>query len=181
MGRNRICVYNLQLVKGKTSTDNLHAEFERDFLRQQVEDAYLSVIYTLAAAINAKDNYTYQHSEAVTYYSVAIAEALGFSEEQKKMLRYSAMLHDIGKIGIPEYILNKPAALTKEEREIIESHVLVAEAIVSHTPYLREVAPIILHHHEFYDGSGYPDGLKAEEIPLEAESLHCRCLSRHDR
>ncbi len=171
MGRNRICVYNLQLVKGKTSTDNLHAEFERDFLRQQVEDAYLSVIYTLAAAINAKDNYTYQHSEAVTYYSVAIAEALGFSEEQKKMLRYSAMLHDIGKIGIPEYILNKPAALTKEEREIIESHVLVAEAIVSHTPYLREVAPIILHHHEFYDGSGYPDGLKAEEIPLEARIL----------
>jgi HD-GYP domain-containing protein (c-di-GMP phosphodiesterase class II) len=87
------------------------------------------------------------------------------------MLRYSAMLHDIGKIGIPEYILNKPAALTKEEREIIESHVLVAEAIVSHTPYLREVAPIILHHHEFYDGSGYPDGLKAEEIPLEARIL----------
>lgn len=172
MGRNRVCVYAPQLVRNNpAATNGSNAEIERDFLRQQVEDAYLSVIYTLAAAINAKDNYTYQHSEAVTYYSVAMAEALGFSEEQKKMLRYAAMLHDIGKIGVPEYILNKPAALSKEEREIIESHVLVAEAIVSHTPYLREVAPVILHHHEFYDGSGYPHGLKGEKIPLESRIL----------
>ncbi len=87
------------------------------------------------------------------------------------IIHYAGMLHDIGKIGIPEYILNKPSSLTKEEREIIESHVLVAEAIVSHTPYLREVAPIILHHHESYDGNGYPHGLKGEEIPLESRIL----------
>ncbi|MCR3922492.1 MAG: diguanylate cyclase [Firmicutes bacterium] len=172
MGRNMVSAYKLSLaVPSSSSEDGSGSEFERDFLRQQVEDAYLSVIYTLAAAINAKDNYTYKHSEAVTYYSVAIAEALGFSEEQKKMIRYAGMLHDIGKIGIPEYILNKPSSLTKEEREVIESHVLVAEAIVSHTPYLREVAPVILHHHESYDGGGYPHGLKGEDIPLEARIL----------
>ena len=172
LGRNRVCVYSSDhQVHGLTDRNGLVAELERDFLTRQVEDAYLSVIYTLAAAINAKDNYTYKHSEEVTYYSVLLAEALGFSEEQSKMVRYAGMLHDIGKIGVPEYILNKPSSLTKEEREIIESHVLVAEAIVSHTPYLREVAPMILHHHESYDGTGYPNGLKGEDIPLESRIL----------
>ncbi|HZK25616.1 MAG TPA: diguanylate cyclase [Oscillospiraceae bacterium] len=172
MGRNRVCLYQPQLVRSDgTTASSTTAEIERNFLIQQVEDAYLSVIYTLAAAINAKDNYTYQHSEAVTYYSIAMAVILGFAEEQKKILRYAAMLHDIGKIGIPGYILNKPTALTREEREVIESHVLVAEGIVSHTPYLREVAPIILHHHESYDGTGYPHGLIGEEIPIEARIL----------
>jgi diguanylate cyclase (GGDEF)-like protein/putative nucleotidyltransferase with HDIG domain len=171
LGRNRVCVYSVSGENGPVEKEGMVAELEKDFLKRQVEDAYLSVIYTLAAAINAKDNYTYRHSEAVTYYSVALADSLGWSEEKKKTVRYAAMLHDIGKIGIPEYILNKPGSLTKEEREIIESHVLVAEAIVSHTPYLREVAPIILHHHESYNGKGYPKGLKGEAIPLESRIL----------
>ncbi|MHB1126242.1 MAG: diguanylate cyclase [Bacillota bacterium] len=173
MGRNRVFVPTLS--DSNANRENSEAvestEAEKNFLKKQVEDAYLSTIYTLAAAINARDNYTYQHSEMVTLYSIALAEALGLSEENKKVVRHAAMLHDIGKIGIPEYILNKPGSLSQDEREVIERHVTIAEAIVNQTPFLRSVAPIILHHHESYDGKGYPLGLKGEDIPLESRVL----------
>lgn len=172
-GRNRVSLY--MASDGRTAplavTLQDPSDQDKEILRQQAEDAYISTIYTLAAAINARDNYTYKHSEMVTMYSVALADALGMTEEQKKLIRHAAMLHDIGKIGIPEYILNKPGALTPDEREIIQRHVKIAEIIINQTPYLHRVAPIILHHHEAYDGSGYPDGLKGEEIPLQSRIL----------
>ncbi|MHB1420443.1 MAG: diguanylate cyclase [Bacillota bacterium] len=172
LGRNRVFMPTMAESLTNQGEETVEAtEAEKNFLKKQVEDAYLSTIYTLAAAINARDNYTYQHSEMVTLYSIALAEALGLSEENKKVVRHAAMLHDIGKIGIPEYILNKPGSLSQDEREVIEKHVNIAEAIVKQTPFLRSVAPIILHHHEAYDGTGYPGGLKGEEIPLESRML----------
>lgn len=170
-GRNRVAVYTSGQKAKLPVTVEKTTEAERDFLKRQLEEAYLSTIYTLAATINARDNYTYKHSEMVTLYCMALAEALGLSEEQKKLVRHAAMLHDIGKIGIPEYILNKPGDLSPEEWEVIQRHVVTAEAIVNQTPYLRALAPIILHHHEAYDGSGYPHGLKGEEIPFESRML----------
>lgn len=161
LGGNRVVVYNPRTF----------GQEEQGFLKKQVEDVYLATIYALAAVVNARDNYTYQHSEMVTSYAVALAEALGLPEEQKEKVRSAAMLHDIGKIGISESILNKKGPLTPLEREIVQRHVSVAEAIVNQVPYLRELAPIILHHHEAYDGTGYPCGLKGEEIPLEARIL----------
>jgi len=172
-GRNTVCVYTMPDGDGgsKTAAWESAAASEAGFLKRHVEEAYLATVYTLAAAINARDNYTFKHSEMVTEYAVKLAEAIGLSEERKKAVRYAAMLHDIGKIGIPEHILNKPGILDPAEREIVQQHVKIAEAIVSHTPYLRGIASIIFHHHEAYDGSGYPCGLKGEEIPLEARIL----------
>ncbi|MGB9886169.1 MAG: diguanylate cyclase [Moorellales bacterium] len=173
-GRDRICVFGRAIGAGDAdggSPGEESSASEKGFLKRQLEEAYLATVYTLAAAINARDNYTFKHSEMVTYYALGLAEALGLSEERRKIVRFAAMLHDIGKIGIPEYILNKPGGLTPPEREAVKRHVHIAEAIVRHTPYLRPIAPIILHHHEAYDGKGYPDGLQGEEIPLEARIL----------
>jgi diguanylate cyclase (GGDEF)-like protein/putative nucleotidyltransferase with HDIG domain len=172
-GRNRIFMYFSPGDREKRSIfdPQNNPYLERDLLKFQAEEAYVSTIYTLAEAINARDNYTFKHSEMVTVYSVGLAEALGFSEDEKKIIRHAATLHDIGKIGIPEHILNKPGELTPEEREIIERHVKIAELIINQTPYFCRVAPIILHHHEFYDGSGYPDRLKGEEIPIQSRII----------
>ncbi len=171
-GRNKVIAYHSLPDQVKVAANFYKTPgAESDFLKRQLEEAYLSTIYALAATINARDNYTYKHSEMVTLYSVSLAEALGLSEEQKELVRHAAMLHDIGKIGIPEYVLNKPSTLTFEEREVIKRHVNIAEAIIKQIPYLREAAPIILHHHEAYDGTGYPDNLKADEIPIESRIL----------
>lgn len=173
LGRNKVCLYTSSGATNFSPAANIEkaAEAEADFLKKQIEDAYVSTVYTLAAVINARDNYTYKHSEMVTFYAVSLAEGLKLAEERKEMVRLAAMLHDIGKIGTPEYILNKPGPLTPAEREIIQRHVNIAEAIINQMPFLRRVAPIILHHHEAYNGTGYPDGLKGEEIPLEARIL----------
>lgn len=170
-GRNRVSGVLSGQVAADQNEVEATVEAERDFLMKQVEDAYLATIYTLAAAINARDNYTYEHSEMVTRYALTLAEALGLSEEQKKIIHHAAMLHDIGKIGVPEYILNKPGPLIPVEREAIENHVNIADAIISQMPYLRGLAPIIRHHHEAYDGTGYPSRLQGETIPLEARIL----------
>lgn len=173
IGRNTVCLYSGPggITGDSGNAAENPAEAETTFLKKQIEDAYVSTVYTLAAVINARDNYTYRHSQMVTIYAVALAEALKFSEERNEIVRLSSMLHDIGKIGIPEYILNKPGPLTASEREVIQRHVSIAEAIVNQMPYLRRVAPNILHHHEFYDGTGYPDGLKGKEIPLESRII----------
>jgi diguanylate cyclase (GGDEF)-like protein/putative nucleotidyltransferase with HDIG domain len=172
-GRNRICLYSAEIADTSSAAATIEkaAETEADFLKKQIEDTYLATVYTLAAVINARDNYTYKHSEMVTLYAIELAKALKLSEEKKEMVRLAAMLHDIGKIGTPEYILNKPGPLTPDEREIVQRHVSIAEAIINQMPFLRRVAPIILHHHEAFDGSGYPHRLRGEEIPFESRIL----------
>jgi diguanylate cyclase (GGDEF)-like protein/putative nucleotidyltransferase with HDIG domain len=131
----------------------------------------LTSIKTLISVINAKDRYTYGHTERVVMLCQALGERLNLSEEDLKILKYSAYLHDIGKINIPEQILNKKLPLTKEEWDIMKQHPANGVRIIEPVESLDKVKPVILHHHERYDGEGYPDGLKGEEIPCLARIM----------
>ncbi len=130
-----------------------------------------NLICALAAAVDAKDHYAYKHSQKVREYAVALAKSLGLAPADIARLGTVALLHDIGKIGISDEILNKAGKLTGEEREVIRSHPQLGADIVSNVPELASCLAGILYHHEHYDGSGYPAGLKGEAIPLDARIL----------
>ncbi|MBI4187419.1 MAG: diguanylate cyclase [Chloroflexi bacterium] len=135
------------------------------------ESEIMGIVYALAATVDAKDHYTYGHSKKVSDYAVVLAEALGMEPSIVKRLETCALLHDIGKITISEEILNKRDKLTDEEWKTIKRHPQLGATITSHARRLSPCLPGILHHHEKYDGGGYPHGLKGEEIPLEARIL----------
>ena len=135
---------------------------------QRVQKMTLHTIQTLANAIDAKDPYTRGHSTRVSQYSVLIAEALGWEKERIDDLRYAALLHDIGKIGVPDSILNKPNRLTDVEFDIIKSHTTTGGEILGDRTEIKPAKEVALSHHERYDGKGYPRGLKGEEITEEA-------------
>jgi putative two-component system response regulator len=130
-----------------------------------------SVLYSLALGIEAKDPYTEGHCDRLSKYSVALAERLKLGDEMRIALRRAGIVHDIGKIMVPEHILLKPGALTEGEWIIMRRHPVVGERICSPLKSFRQVLPAIRHHHEKRDGSGYPDGLKGDEIPLIARIL----------
>jgi putative two-component system response regulator len=130
-----------------------------------------AVLFSLALSIEAKDPYTEGHCDRLSKYSVALGEKLGLSEDQRVALRRGGLVHDIGKLAVPEHILLKPGPLTPEERKIMEQHTIAGERICAPLRSFRHVLPIIRHHHEKQDGSGYPDGLKGEQIPLTARIL----------
>lgn len=130
-----------------------------------------TVLFSLALSIEAKDPYTEGHCERLSQYSVALARRLGRPEEQQIALRRGGIVHDIGKVAVPENILQKPGPLTAEERKIMEQHTVVGERICAPLKSFHEVLPIIRSHHERIDGTGYPDGLKGNEIPLTARIL----------
>ena len=130
-----------------------------------------TVLLSLALSVEAKDPYTTGHCERLARYSVALGRRLGVSEEYLKALHRGGILHDVGKIGIPDSILLKPGQLTAEERAVMQSHPIIGERICAPLKSLRLVLPIIRHHHERWDGSGYPDGLAGEAIPLTARTL----------
>ena len=130
-----------------------------------------TVLFSLALSIEAKDPYTEGHCERLSKYSVAMADRLHLSEELRVALRRAGIVHDIGKIGVPEHILVKPGPLTDEEWRIMKQHPTVGERICSPLKSFRLVLPIIRHHHEKLDGSGYPDGLKGDQIPATARIL----------
>ncbi|WP_051276447.1 bifunctional diguanylate cyclase/phosphohydrolase [Desulfovirgula thermocuniculi] len=125
----------------------------------------------LLAMVNKKDRYTYGHSEKVAYYATALARAAGLTQEEVKKIKVAAFLHDLGKVDIPEEILNKPGPLSDAERELCQRHPVIGAEIVQQIKSLREVVPLIRHHHERYDGKGYPDGLAGEAIPLGARII----------
>jgi diguanylate cyclase (GGDEF)-like protein len=131
----------------------------------------LSTIYALAATVDARDHYTRSHSRKVNEYAVALAEALNLEPLEITRLSTCALLHDIGKIGISDEILNKPGKLNAEEWEAVKNHSQLGATIVGRVRELLPCVPGILHHHERYDGSGYPKGLKGKDIPLEARIL----------
>jgi len=135
-------------------------------LYKDLEDLFTSSISSLVSAIEAKDQYTKGHTAMVTKYSLMIADEMKLEPKQRKTLERSALLHDVGKIGMPDRILNKPGKLTEEEFEEVKRHPEKGAAITKPIKRLREITVGIKHHHERYDGSGYPDGLKAEAIPL---------------
>lgn len=127
-----------------------------------------SVIFMLALAIEEKDSYTEGHLRRLQYYSEQLALALGLEDESVQAVRYGGILHDIGKIGVSEAILTKPDILTPQEREAMQEHPVIGARIVSQMRFANEVAPIVRHHHERWDGRGYPDGISGEAIPIGA-------------
>jgi putative two-component system response regulator len=130
-----------------------------------------TVLFSLALAVEAKDPYTEGHCDRLSKYSVALGEKLGLPQDLSVALRRGGLIHDIGKLAIPEHILLKPGPLTPQERKIMEQHTVIGERICAPLRSFRHVLPIIRHHHEKQDGSGYPDGLKGEQIPLTARIL----------
>jgi diguanylate cyclase (GGDEF)-like protein len=160
-GRNRTC---LSSELDKPETSKISAELE-------TRPRALSIIYALAATVDAKDHYTYGHSRKVSDYSVAMAEALDLPQDRIATIRAASLLHDIGKVGIPDSILSKEGPLTDEEWEPVKIHPKLGVEILRHIIDLVNCLPAILHHHEHYDGRGYPSGLKGDSIPLEGRIL----------
>jgi diguanylate cyclase (GGDEF)-like protein len=160
-GGNRTCVVS-QIIPSQTGTTKISPAAEKETL---------NTIYALAATIEARDPYTYGHSRKVRTYAVALAESLGLSPEAVAIISHAALLHDIGKIGVLDEILNKPDKLDIDEMKLIKNHPQLSRNIVAHVPSLTPCLPAILHHHERWDGNGYPEGLKEEAIPLEARIL----------
>lgn len=140
-------------------------------LYEEVQLAYHESILALINAIEAKDPYTIGHTQRTSRYALGIAQEMGLSDHLCNRLKTSAELHDIGKIGVKEKIISKPDNLSNSEYQSVKEHVLMGEKILKPISYLHFVLPIIRGHHEFYDGSGYPDGLKGEDILLESRIL----------
>ncbi len=165
--------YHRSILLESKYTERLNAEVEKqtkvaeeraDRLELMSEEA----VNMLAMAIDAKDRYTNGHSFRVAAYSVGLAQHLHMPGEEIMNLQREAMLHDIGKIGVPDAVLNKPDRLTKEEYEIIKSHTTIGGNIMSKSSSMEDAVDVALHHHERYDGNGYPSGLKGTSIPFHA-------------
>ncbi len=140
-------------------------------LYDNLKQSFIATLLSLVSAIEAKDAYTRQHSTRVTDYAVRIATRMGCNEEDLEMLRSTGPLHDIGKIGIQDYILNKPGRLTEEEFDLIRAHPLIGVNIIAPLGLDQGELSIIRNHHERWDGRGYPDGLKGKDIPFFARIL----------
>ncbi|TGE39519.1 HD-GYP domain-containing protein [Desulfosporosinus fructosivorans] len=136
-----------------------------------MRENYLSTVEALVQALEAKDTYTSGHSARVGKLAVAIAEEIKMSEEKIQSLKYAAVLHDVGKIGVSELILNKEGKLLDSEWESIRSHPVIGQTIIKGIKFMFDIGEVVRHHHERYDGKGYPDGIKGEEIPLESRII----------
>ena len=163
-GKNKTVVYS-QKTHSRETNSLSYANMEA--LAQE----YASTIYALTAAIDARDHYTFNHSKNVSYLATQLAQVIGLDEEHVEMIRQAGLLHDIGKISIPESILAKTSRLTTEEYEIMKSHVENSISMIRHLPSLDYVIPIAISHHERYDGTGYPRGLTGENIPIGGRCL----------
>lgn len=130
-----------------------------------------NIIRAFATALEAKDTYTEGHSSRVSLYSVRIAQKMGLSGARVRRLETAAIFHDIGKIGVPDSILGKPGMLTPEERAVIQRHPATGVSILQNMDTYEDIIPLVLHHHEFFDGRGYPDGTSGDDLPLETYIL----------
>lgn len=132
---------------------------------------YIDTLQALAKALDARDGIVSGHSRRVADYASSMARSLGFSQEEIRVIELAGLLHDVGKVMISEHILGKPGKLTDQEFYQIQQHPVMGERIVEGVNFLRETGPFIRHHHERFDGKGYPDGLAGEEISLQARVL----------
>ena len=162
-GKNAIRVFD--------TTVNGVKKLEESGAPKYIYQEYESTVFALTAAIDTKDHYTFRHSNNVAYYATSLGEALGMNQDTIEMLRQAALLHDVGKIGIPESILNKPGRLTEEEFGVVKGHVEASIGIIKHLPSLDYVIPAVTGHHERYDGGGYPRGIAGENIPVSYTHL----------
>ena len=158
----------LRTMKHVRSLEEKHQEDEMNRRRQQIELMSLQIMQTLSMAIESKDEYTRGHSHRVAEYSAILAAELGWSQKEITNLKYAAYLHDIGKVGTPDTILNKPTRLTEEEYAIVKNHTVIGAEILKNITLIDHVVEVARNHHERYDGLGYPDGLKGRAIPLHA-------------
>jgi len=165
---------NISLQKQNTLLAKRIEESTKNLTRlyEDLRTTYMRTIKVLAKAIDARDHYTHSHSENVTRYAVAIAEEMGLSLKEIELIREACELHDLGKIAVEDNILSKPAELNEEEWEKIKQHPLVAGEILEPLTFLNGAIALIRQHHEHYDGSGYPKGLKGDEILLGARIIH---------
>jgi diguanylate cyclase (GGDEF)-like protein/putative nucleotidyltransferase with HDIG domain len=152
----------------KAYGDNLTAKQHH---YQEVSNLYDSILEMLAMAIDAKDDVTHDHIQRVKLFARRMGELVGLSETEIEALKAGALLHDVGKIGVPAYILNKPGKLTEHEFEQMKMHTIIGADMLSNIDFRYPVVPIVRHHHERWDGRGYPDGLKGDEIPITARIL----------
>ncbi|MBV9214142.1 MAG: GAF domain-containing protein, partial [Actinobacteria bacterium] len=155
----------------ETVADQLGAALRSATLYEQLERAYIGTAEALAAALEAKDAHTASHARAMVHNAEALGRALGLDGKELRDITYGAAFHDIGKIAVPESILNKPGPLTDAEREQVERHVVIGEQILAPVEFLAGVRPMVRHGHERWDGTGYPDHLRADEIPFGARVI----------
>lgn len=152
-------------------------------LELALQHAYVSTVSMLADAVEAKDPYTHGHCEMASRYARLVAERLELSPRDQAVVCYAALLHDVGKIGVSDGVLHKPGPLLPEEVELMRAHVRVGADLLRGVPALESLADVVLHHHERYDGTGYPDGLAGEAIPVAARIVsvvdaYCAMITR---
>ena len=148
---------------------DLRETFKEERARsQELTRSYMATVRALSNAVEARDAYTGKHAERVAAYGIEIARALGLARPDAPELEFGFLLHDIGKVAIPDSILYKPGALTREERQLMARHPTIGAEIVRGIEFLAEAVKVVRSHHERWDGGGYPDGLRGEEIPLAA-------------
>jgi diguanylate cyclase (GGDEF)-like protein len=155
----------------RTVANQLAIATENAQLYGRMRDLYLSGVRTLAATVDAKDSYTHGHSERVASYSRALAVALGLPQIEIETIELAGLLHDLGKIGVPDAVLQKPGKLDPDERSLIEQHAELGARILADNPALLPLVPLVRHHHERYDGRGYPSGIAGGAIPLGASII----------
>ena len=146
-------------------------KLENNYLYESMYDYLTSTLCSLVQIIEARDPYTKNHSERVTQYALEISDAMRLNDKNKNAIRFAGRLHDIGKVGVRDVVLLKPGRLTNEEFEEIKKHVIIGEDILKPLKFLPLESEIVRHHHEYFDGTGYPDGLKGEKIPLLARIM----------
>ncbi|MFA4842546.1 MAG: HD-GYP domain-containing protein [Candidatus Omnitrophota bacterium] len=164
---------NLARVKSTLNKKYCRNNNELNCLKKELHKNYFDTVHALVLAEEARDPYMHGHTERVTEYALSIARGLNLAEHEIELLRYAAEVHDIGKISIPDFILSKPGKLTPAERAIIELHPAKGAEMLEPLEFLKPALPIVRHHHEHYDGTGYPDRLQRERIPVLARILAC--------
>ncbi len=148
---------------------DLRATSRRERQRaRELTESYMATVRALSNAVEARDAYTAHHADRVTAYGIELAAASGLEISGDSELECAFLLHDIGKVAIPDGILFKPGALDAQERTVMERHPVIGEEIIREIAFLEPAQPLVRHHHERWDGAGYPDGLAGEEIPLVA-------------
>lgn len=168
-GREPYTLGDLQLLAVFASHAGSSFESLRTYRRLQSLNT--QIIMSYVSAVEAKDMYTHGHSERVSNYAVHLGKELELSERDVETVSYAGLLHDIGKIGIPDHILNKPGPLTFDEFTVMKQHPVVGRDILSRVPTLGEVLPAVYHHHEWYNGGGYPGGISGEDIPFASRII----------
>jgi len=172
VGSYRVAGYSHEDVKTiERLSCQIGIALENAHLLSDLEEMFISVVTALSSAIDAKSSWTKGHSERVTRFALMIGDKMGLSKPEKDRLRLGGLLHDVGKIGTYDVILDKPGSLSNEEFDMVKKHPGSGADILQPIKQFKDIIPLIRHHHESWDGKGYPDGLKGNEIPLLARVL----------